>query len=315
MAYVLYDDGFDSHPKVLAVKAADRGALSLHLLCNTWTSRTKTPGIVPLGAVVEQAGGKARGVRWANILVAAELWHGAGHDCDRCQQPAKGDYVIHDYAVPNGPVVERAGRRDELSKTRAEAGRRGAEARWAGRKEAVGTARGRGPADGKPHGKPMATGVANGCGANGNPIATGWQTDAYPDPSSSGELVTPLTGGDAHAYARGGPLAELISQVKALRPFWPPQEVADAARACTDAGRTPAATHAALVAVALDPQTVRPGRVLGDGPWWRPPVERHTRSTTDERVEAGLVLAAELAAAERAVDRRADLRALPGGAA
>lgn len=109
----------------------------------------------------------------------------------------------------------------------------------------------------------------------------------------------------------GGRLGDLVDQVRAVRPFWSPAAVADAARRCADAGRSYDATLAALLAVADDPATIRPGRVIDDGPWWRPPIERTTRSTTDERVAAGLALAEQLAAEQR----RAELRALPGGAA
>lgn len=128
----------------------------------------------------------------------------------------------------------------------------------------------------------------------------------------AGQVITPLTGGDAPAYTRGGPLEDLISQVRAVRPFWSPHDVDAAARACADAGRSYDSTLAALLAIAQDPQSVWPSRVVADGPWWRSPTERHAVSTTDQRVQAGLALAAELAAREA---NRPDLRALPGGAA
>jgi hypothetical protein len=311
MSYVLYDDRFDEHPKTLEAMAADPGAIALHLLCNTWTAKTSTPGVVPLAAVVAKAGGKARGLRWARILVAANLWHAAGHTCDHgCPQPPADGFVVHDFADQNGQVLEKAGRREGLSRVRSEAGRRGATARWAN-----GKVDGKTPADAsnghskpmagrwQPHGNRMATDVAN-----------GWQPDAPPAPTP-GTHVSEYPPG-SHAPARGiepnqgGRMTDLVDQVRAVRPFWNPAAVADAARACAEAGRDYDATLAALLAVADDPQTIGPSRVVADGPWWRPPDQRHPRSTVDERVAAGLALAERLDAAEHG-----HLRALPGGAA
>jgi hypothetical protein len=124
MSWVRYDDGFPGHPKTVEVKAACIEALALHLLCNTWTATTSTPGLVPLAAVIDQAG-KTKGPRWARALAAAGMWHTAGHDCDRCPQPAADGYVIHDYPDYN-PI-------GETSRKRSEAGRKGAAARWQGK--------------------------------------------------------------------------------------------------------------------------------------------------------------------------------------
>ena len=185
MAYVLYDDGFDSHPKVLEALAHDPGSITLHVLCNLWTAKTTTPGVVTLGAVVAKAGSKTRGLKWARVLVAVGLWHAAGHACDACPQPPQDGYVFHDYGDWNPNVVAKAGQREELSRTRAEAGRKGAEARWRngsnGSPKPPRPSRKGGNPDGKPDGNSVANpGFANGNGwqADGNPVATGWQVDA-----------------------------------------------------------------------------------------------------------------------------------------
>jgi 5-methylcytosine-specific restriction endonuclease McrA len=99
MSWVRYDDGFGKHRKTLEVKARCREALALHLLCNTWSASTDCPGHVPLAAVIEEGGGKAKGLKWARALVAAGMWHAAGHDCGRCPAIEGDGYVIHDFEV------------------------------------------------------------------------------------------------------------------------------------------------------------------------------------------------------------------------
>jgi hypothetical protein len=78
---------------------------------------------------------------------------------------------------------------------------------------------------------------------------------------------------------RGGrePLESIIEKVRAVRPRWSPAAITEAATRCAADGRTPAATLAALLAVADDPQTRGPGRVVADGPWWRAAAEHHRR--------------------------------------
>lgn len=92
----------------------------------------------------------------------------------------------------------------------------------------------------------------------------------------------------------GERMSDLVGQVRAVRPFWSPLSVEQAAMACADQGRTYEATLAALLSVADDPASIQPSRVLADGPWWRPPAERRLRSTTDDRVNATLAYADQL---------------------
>lgn len=121
MPWVRYDDQFSHHPKVSEVKLHDRTALTLHLLCGTWSASTSTPGLVSEAATVEQAGSKQRAKKWAKVLVDAKLWHAPGHDCDRCPAITAG-FVIHDWKVYNP--------HEELARKRSDAGRKGAAARW-----------------------------------------------------------------------------------------------------------------------------------------------------------------------------------------
>ena len=119
MSWVRYDGGFDSHPKVTAVIAEDPGAIALHTLANTWSSRTKRPGFVPKHQPGVLLADKRKGAKWAALLVRCNLWH-----------EVEGGYRFHDHEVYRAPARERqtAGTPAELSAKRAAAGRRGGKA-------------------------------------------------------------------------------------------------------------------------------------------------------------------------------------------
>lgn len=161
MPWVRYDDQFPKHRKVLEVKAVDRTALTLHLLCETWSASTSTPGLVSDAAAIEEAGGKARAKRWAKVLVEADLWHAPGHDCPRCPQIDKG-YVIHDYPIYNP--------HEELAAKRSDAGKKGAAARWG--------------KQGKRHGNPMANAMPEPSDSHADASSNG-VTENAPSPSPS----------------------------------------------------------------------------------------------------------------------------------
>lgn len=125
MAWGRMDDGFDDHPKVVALLDEDDltmagVAIGLWTLCWTWAHRNtrkrgKTPGLIPPGLprrFFGQAGKDA-----VKLLVAHRLWDPADD----------GGWLIHDFEdfLPN----------EETREARAEAGRRGAAARWAGHKK------------------------------------------------------------------------------------------------------------------------------------------------------------------------------------
>jgi hypothetical protein len=192
--WVRYDDAFHAHPKVLEVKAQDPGAIALHLLCNTWSADSKMAGVVTLGAIVSQAGTKQRGVKWARILVAAGLWHAEGHDCDRCGQPPANGYVVHDFEVYNS---------QEKRRKNAEAGRRGAEARWHRSGE---------PAD--PHDEEMAYAIDR----DGDPMAIA--IDPSSDPMADGWHYAENANGDPMAIH--GPVPVPVPQVPKNSSATPP---------------------------------------------------------------------------------------------
>lgn len=124
MGWGRMDDGFDDHPKVVALLDGDDplaagAAVGLWTLCWTWAHRNtrkprKTPGLLPAGLPRRFLGAVGKDV--AQLLVKHGLWE--PHD--------SGGWLIHDFAdfLPT----------EETRAARAEAGRRGAAKRWANRK-------------------------------------------------------------------------------------------------------------------------------------------------------------------------------------
>jgi hypothetical protein len=121
MAWARIDDAFDDHPKVLALLDHEQGgaAIGLWTLCLTWAHRNtlrkgKTPGLLPAHLPRRYLGPGAREL--AALLVKEELW----------ESRDEGDgWLIHDFDqyLPTPKTRE----------ARAQAGRRGAQARWAKR--------------------------------------------------------------------------------------------------------------------------------------------------------------------------------------
>jgi hypothetical protein len=139
MAWARLDDGFGEHDKVWAVLEHENGAaaLGLWLLAWSWAHRNtrkkgKVPGRLPANLPQRLLGPTSRSL--AAILTQEKLWDEADG----------GGWDIHDFGdyLPS----------KEVSATRAEAGRRGAEARW-GANRADGSEP---SSDGKAHGKTMA---------------------------------------------------------------------------------------------------------------------------------------------------------------
>lgn len=98
MPWFVVDDSAWSHPKLVA---AGNAALGLWLRAGSYAAQHLTDGIVP-GVVVKMCKGSPAQVR---RLVEVGLWHEHGHTCPhaKCQQPAPGDYYMHDYLAPYNP--------------------------------------------------------------------------------------------------------------------------------------------------------------------------------------------------------------------
>lgn len=116
MGWARMDDGFDDHPKVLALLDEDAGpaAVGLWTLCFAYANRVtrrpgKTPGLVPSSLPRRYCGPAGREL--AALLVQVGLWE---------EHP--DGWMFHDFTdyLPGA----------ETSAKRAEAGRRGAAARW-----------------------------------------------------------------------------------------------------------------------------------------------------------------------------------------
>ena len=122
MAWARIDDGFDDHPKILALLEEEQGpaAVGLWTLCLTWAHRNtrrhgKVPGLIPSGLPRRYIG--AMGKDLAKLLVAHHLW-----------DELEDGWQIHDF-VKYLPT-------DETKQARSEAGKRGAEKRWAAKRAA-----------------------------------------------------------------------------------------------------------------------------------------------------------------------------------
>jgi hypothetical protein len=126
MSWGRMDDGFDDHPKVVALLDEDDqltagAAIGLWTLCWTWAHRNtrkrgKTPGLIPSGLPRRFLGpvGKAA----ADLLVKHRLWTTFDD----------GGWLIHDFEdyIPT----------DETRAARSAAGKRGAASRWASHQKA-----------------------------------------------------------------------------------------------------------------------------------------------------------------------------------
>jgi hypothetical protein len=106
MTWVRYGDQFCFDPRVEAVVSDDAGALALHVLANTWTNGQRRQGFVPPHQPGYLVCDKARGSRWADVLVSHGLWHSCNqiNQCADCSveyqdlpESLEG-YVFHQFA-------------------------------------------------------------------------------------------------------------------------------------------------------------------------------------------------------------------------
>lgn len=98
MAWMRVDDHLGQHRKVLSIpRLIRKQAIGVWTLAGSWVAANLTDGYVP-GYYLEEIGADQIEV---DALVAAGLWHGAGHDCRACPQPQSGDYWVHDWLDVN----------------------------------------------------------------------------------------------------------------------------------------------------------------------------------------------------------------------
>ena len=89
MPWFALDDGFDTHPKV---RKAGNAAVGLFVRLGVHATKHLTEGHLD-GAIVRDYGTDAT----VRKLITVGMLHAHGHACRRCPQPVEGGYYIHDY--------------------------------------------------------------------------------------------------------------------------------------------------------------------------------------------------------------------------
>ena len=116
-------NNFPDHPKVVEV-GGDAGWL--HVCAMAYCSGNLTDGMIPI-KLVPRLSDREQPKQLASKLLDVGLWHASGHHCKNCAQPDDKHYVIHDY-LDHQTSAQRA---RETSLKRADAGRKGGEAKAA----------------------------------------------------------------------------------------------------------------------------------------------------------------------------------------
>jgi hypothetical protein len=93
MPWFALDDGFDTHPKV---RKAGNAAAGLFCRLGAHSAKHLTEGKID-ASVVRDYGTPAT----VRKLVDVGMLHPYGHDCPRCEQPAEGGFVMHDFLIYN----------------------------------------------------------------------------------------------------------------------------------------------------------------------------------------------------------------------
>lgn len=165
------------NPKLAMIDDPAAGWAYVVSLC--YCGRNLTDGEFPVVVVVRGAGVKP-GV--GRRLIEADLWHEAGHGCERCPQPTKaGMAVVHDYLEHQRSASEATSLRD----ARREAGRRGAASRWSGD-------------DGNSHSNSHSKG-------DGKSMANAWQVDGKSMAEGEREEKKTTSSSDSSAIANEDP--------------------------------------------------------------------------------------------------------------
>lgn len=114
MTWVNLDDQFPEHPKIDKLSDA---AFRLHVAAICYANRHLTDGYLDAARIPRLVPKHQK--RFVTELVNADLW-----------ETVDGGYQIHDYLDWNKSRDEVETAQAKLSKVRAEAGRKGARARW-----------------------------------------------------------------------------------------------------------------------------------------------------------------------------------------
>jgi hypothetical protein len=114
--WIKLDDGFFYNRKV---QAAGKDGRALYLAALTYCARELTDGLITTAEVRVCCALADTDQSAADVLVNVGLW-----------EEVDGGYKIHDFHEYNPTAEEVRARRDEISKVRAQAGKRGMAARW-----------------------------------------------------------------------------------------------------------------------------------------------------------------------------------------
>lgn len=165
MAWVSLDDRFHANPKVVGAGNAAAGVYARAL---SYCGDYLTDGFVPRGWALEAGGAHLcrklteHGL-WVEVSGGELYTYEVDGEPYEVRVPARG-FFITDYLILNPAKTFVEGKRNDLSRKRAEAGRKGAAKRWGHNNT---NSKPDSNTNGKATGKPIATG-----------IATPWQPDS-----------------------------------------------------------------------------------------------------------------------------------------
>jgi hypothetical protein len=118
MAWAKFDDRFLINPKIMQ---AGLEARALYIAGVLYCAGELTDGFIAEGVLCKLAAlaDVPRAIDAADRLIDLALW-----------EQAEGGYIVHDYLEYNPTAEEVKARRDEVTKARSEAGKKGMAARW-----------------------------------------------------------------------------------------------------------------------------------------------------------------------------------------
>lgn len=196
MVWFRTDDGFNGHPKVVAIpRGAPRlRAVGLWHAVGVWCAQQLTDGAFPPAMIAEQGGTRAD-ARW---LLDVGLWHAIGEGCgtETCPAGQPGLHQMHDYLTQNPSRAKVHAERDAA----AERKRRGREAQRKARESGGVTA---GVTD---------LSRRDGSGSHGGP------GDGGPDPTRPDPTVVPTELLDDSAGAPSSPAGKPRAKRATARP-------------------------------------------------------------------------------------------------
>ena len=155
MPWFKVDDQLAFHQKTVI---AGNEAIGLWVRAGAWSAAQLTDGFIPKGVAEAMANQEV-----CHRLLSANLW-----------TEVENGYQFHDWSEFQPSAKKERERRDEIKRSRSEAGKRGAEARWGNK------------SDSKPVANAMAIAIPNA-------MANEWQNDG-PDPDPIKPPVVPHGG-------------------------------------------------------------------------------------------------------------------------